>query len=115
MPYQEFNTKWVNTPEELPPIGIECPACQKGFPEDNSFEAKDGHYFKSVKCITCRTKWIVSKGKGARKDAGAVNESDQGEIIIKGIRQILKNQVIIDTKLKRFIDHETSILISVFE
>ena len=58
----DYITEWTSN-DKLPPIGISCPACNKGTIEENSFTSKKGEYFKSVLCKKCRKKWIVSKGR----------------------------------------------------
>ncbi len=70
---QDFNTKWVN---ELPRIGFECPLCQKGIPEDNSFTGKDSREWKSVKCMTCRTKWIITQRTPKKVEVQRPEEKD---------------------------------------
>jgi len=80
----DYITEWTSN-DKLPPIGISCPACNKGTIEENSFTSKKGEYFKSVLCKKCRKKWIVSKGRVGGGTEHIIKEKDQGELILKGI------------------------------
>ncbi len=67
MPYKQYKTVWIDSEALLPHIGNSCPLCETGFIEENSFTSKKGVYYKSVKCESCQTKWLLSANTGAEK------------------------------------------------
>lgn len=93
-----YNTKWVNSADNLPPIGETCPVCNEGFIEDNSFTSKKGIRFQSVSCKSCKVDWVVSQWKPNKTDFKSTptikkeNEDfgveDEAEKIIKRLDNI---------------------------
>jgi len=79
--YPEYKTNWV---KELPQ-GT-CPACESAEVEDNSFTDKKGKRWESVKCESCRTKWIKSQGFGGVSK----KENTRDQILMSEIQALSK-------------------------
>jgi len=90
MPYPNYETKWVDA---LPQIGAQCPACQKGFIEKNTFTSKKGEVYQSVKCETCFSKWIISHGFPEGQSGGAKIKDNTGQILLMEEIQGLKRHI----------------------
>lgn len=99
--YPEYRAQWV---EILPDIGLECPVCHEGIIENNSFTGKDGTKWQSVKCITCRNKWIITQ---KRPTLAVKTETTEKQIrdleIIDKLGKLKEALVIIDEKLNKLI------------
>jgi len=83
--YPEYKTNWV---KELPQ-GT-CPACESAEVEDNSFTDKKGNHWDSVKCEGCRTKWIKSKGFGAKESEARRPKSTRDLVLLEEIQALNK-------------------------
>jgi len=99
MAYPEYNTKFVDVSEH-PKIGTQCPACQKGYIENNDYKGKDGTQWYSVACKTCFTKWT---SKYPPKDPNAPQKPDLGAKTgeeMGALRQIYTKLLEIEKALK---------------
>jgi len=96
MPDQkQFNISWLQA-LEIPPEGAECPKCNEGF-------LKKSQYWEGVYCPSCNWKFRLSKfppkEKKQIKTETPLKEQDQGEQILKGLREIYIKLNALEVKL----------------
>jgi len=97
MNYPEYQVEFT---DKQPLVGTECPKCLKGFIEGNDFTDKKGVKWYSVKCETCKVKWM---SKYPPKDPNAPQKPDLGAKTgeeMGALRQIYTKLLEIEKALK---------------